>query len=425
MRNFQPRQLYCDALVQALLIMSEPETTLAKLTRGFAVEVKAAGSARRIIATKKKRLFETDERLMIIAFEKEQPSIERLDWFFDEAVKFYEANERSFNITGIYLVTPSDVDKATFKALMKGVDEDVSKRIKTKSFGEVTPEPEPTPTTIITGGPPSGKSLATTLDSLLAPAAPKERVLYTWEMIYRESGKPPVPVLVTVTQERCLAFQRVGPIFAHYGMEHRWDHVTQVELAGNPGSEFVKINEETRQVELAHPEAEFVARTMHHLWWTRRGFLTGFGESYDWDEGLVAATKESLLKGKYIEAVRNGFAHVESSIRDACNLPDGTRTEAVLQTAFAPKNGLFRFGATEGDYIGLLNFATGAFTLFRNPSAHDRSGSAHDRNQAIQALGIANSLLDLLARGKSAQKNRPLVRPATEPGPVPSHLDGP
>lgn len=387
------------------------EATIARLTKGHTVEIKSTGAARRFLATKKTGFLQRDERLLVVAFEKEQPSVQKLDWFFDEATKFVKTTSVAFEITGIVLLTPSEVDKSTWRALLKGVDSEVSKFIRAKTYDDANDD-EQTSTSIPIAVRTPAKSLAATLDALLSSPAPKERVLYAWEMIYRESGATPLPVVIAVTQERCLAYRRVGPDFAHYGKDHRWDQVTQVGLAGEAGSEFVKINEETREIQLVHQEAEFVARTLHHLWWTRRGFLTGFAESYEWDHGLVVATSDSLLKGRYVEAVRNGYAHVESSIRDACNLPDGARTDAVLQTAFAPKTGVFRFGVTDADYSGLFSFVSGAFALFRNPSAHERPGGAEDRNQAIQALGIANAILTLLSRGKAAQKTRPLIRPA-------------
>ena len=408
--------------LRCLRRMTDLESLIAKLTKGFALETKTAGKVRRIIGTKKTGFLQSNERILLVVFEGEQPSVDKVDTFFDEAKKFYEANRGSYAIPAIYLVTPAAVEKATFKALVKRAPSPLPEKIKTKTYGAAEEEEEPeAPTTApsATRSPvQTDSALPKVLDTALAAGAhsSREKVLYAWEMIYQESGKAQAPVVVAVTQERCLTFRRVGREIIPHGKEHRWDEVTYIDLGGEPGTEFVKINETTREVHLIHPEADFISRTMYHLWWTRRGFLTGFGESYNWDPGLVDSTKESMLKGNYPEAVRNGYAHVETKLRMESNLPDGTDTDTTLVTAFNPEKGLFRSGSTKGEAEGVFAFARGSFSVFRNPSAHGGGNLPDDREKALQALGIANAILGLAARGKLAQKNRPLIRPGAEPG---------
>lgn len=394
--------------------MATLEETVRRLTQGFDTEAKVSGGRERLVGEKKTGFFEKDQRVLVVTL-KNAPTSQDLDWFFKEAERFCRDNE-DLDVVGVYLLTPSEVDKAQFKSLRSRTEEEYAEKIKPPRTYEAHALPPSAP-------PPSLRAEAATArrrpedsDSRLGVRSPRERVLYEWEMVYSEASQPPVPVVAVVTQERCVLFQRVGANLLALGVEIRWDQVTHVEAAIIDGSPVVNINDGKRIHHLHHTDAPYIARLIHHLHWTRQGYLTGFAELYEWDTGLLEAIRQPLLGSRYPAALRDGFAHVEAEIRDACNLPEGTVTKDTLNRAFNPGSGLFTFGRNPGEQEGLFHFVTGAFGLFRNAPAHEAGGDSLDLRRTIQALNIANSILTLLSRGNEAARQRPLIKPH-EPAP--------
>lgn len=389
--------------------MATFEESVKRLTSGFTSEHKSSKGRERIVGTKKTGFLERDQRILILGL-RSLPTSQDLDWFFKEAEKFYKDNS-TYNIVGIYLLTPSEVDKTQFKSLLSRTDDDVARKINSPKVFEPEPQAGPSPVPTLRTETVAGLRRPEDSDERLVSRGPHERVLYEWEMVYEEASRPPVPVIAAVTQERCVLFQRVGGNLLALGVEIKWDSVTHVEAATLGESSVVNINDGKRIHRLHHTDAPYIARLIHHLQWTRQGYLTGFAEIYEWDSGLREAVRQPLLSLRYPTALRDGFSHVEAEIRSACNLPDGTPTRETLSKAFTPSTGLFSFGRNPGEQSGLYDFVTGSFALYRNASAHEAGVEGLDLKQTIEALGIANAILTLLARGREAARKRPLIKP--------------
>lgn len=394
--------------------MTDLDDSLHKLTSGFTTSRRQSGGREKVIGSKKMPVFQADQRLLVVVL-RAAPTAKDLDWFFKEAERFVEDYD-DHDIQGVYLLSPVDVDRDQFKSLLNRTEPKVARSIKPVKTYRLEQSQEsgagPPALAIET---PIGQSRPELSDSRIVGKSPHERVLYEWDIVYSESGQPPVPAIVAVTQERCVLFRRVGSQLLALGVEIKWDQVTNIESNTLDKSPVVDVNDGKKIHHLHHSDAPYIARLIRHLQWTRQGYLTGFAEIYQWNGGLRDAITQDMLGGRYASALANGFRYVEAEIRRACNLPGGTPTKTAIATAFNPTNGQLAFGRTEGERSGLLDFVNGAFALYRNPAAHDLDDWSLGLNGAIQSLNVANTILALIAQGQAEARSRPLIKPRDPP----------
>jgi uncharacterized protein (TIGR02391 family) len=111
---------------------------------------------------------------------------------------------------------------------------------------------------------------------------------------------------------------------------------------------------------------------------------------------LSLVTRHLVLHtGKYDEAVRNAFILLEERLRTAVN-KEGMTGSQLANYAFSAANGpLARLiGNNESEREGLRELYSGAFKLFRNPTAHGVVG--YDQVEGKSILGLVNLLLKIL-----------------------------
>jgi hypothetical protein len=101
--------------------------------------------------------------------------------------------------------------------------------------------------------------------------------------------------------------------------------------------------------------------------------------------------------GKFDEAIRSAFVLLEERLREAVNEDSMTGTR-LADFAFDPEKGSLakHLGRTKQERLGLNNIYTGAFRLFRNPTAHGFIGYDADEGKSI--LYLVNLLLIFLDR---------------------------
>ena len=113
------------------------------------------------------------------------------------------------------------------------------------------------------------------------------------------------------------------------------------------------------------------------------------------DDGLLRRCGPMLRMGAFDEAVRSAFVLLEERLRKAVNEEGMTATQ-LANYAFSPSNGPLAklLGTTQSEREGLRELYSGAFKLFRNPSAHGVVGYSRAEGKAIIAL--VNLLLSML-----------------------------
>lgn len=115
------------------------------------------------------------------------------------------------------------------------------------------------------------------------------------------------------------------------------------------------------------------------------------------DVELLNRCGEFLRIGKYDEAVRNAFILLEERLRTAAGKEKENMTGTQLANfAFGAANGPLAkiLGNNDNEKEGLREIYSGAFKLFRNPTAHGVVG--YDRIEGKSIIGFVNLLLRLL-----------------------------
>jgi len=81
---------------------------------------------------------------------------------------------------------------------------------------------------------------------------------------------------------------------------------------------------------------------------------------------------ESLIKSEeYEAAVFAAFKYLDNHLQKLLNVSETEcYGETLVNTAFAPNNGMLQLNTTQNEQIGIRNFFSGANAIFRNPSAH-------------------------------------------------------
>ena len=115
------------------------------------------------------------------------------------------------------------------------------------------------------------------------------------------------------------------------------------------------------------------------------------------DEELLRRCGHLIHLEAFDEAVRSAFVLLEERLRDAAKVEGMTGTQ-LANHAFSPANGPLakHLGRNQSEREGLRELYSGAFRLFRNPTAHGLVGYSAAEGKAI--LGLVDLLLKLVKR---------------------------
>jgi len=116
-----------------------------------------------------------------------------------------------------------------------------------------------------------------------------------------------------------------------------------------------------------------------------------------WDEELVRRCGPLIHLGRFDEAVRSAFVLLEERLRKAVGEEGMTGTQ-LANYAFNPERGPLakHLGHTLAEREGLRELYSGAFKLFRNPTAHGVVGYSPAEGRAI--IGLVDLMLKMLKR---------------------------
>lgn len=131
------------------------------------------------------------------------------------------------------------------------------------------------------------------------------------------------------------------------------------------------------------------------------------------DEQLLRRCADLLHLGAYDEAVRSAFVLLEERLRDMLGEEAMTGSN-LANAAFNTKDGPLakHLGKNMSEREGLRELYSGAFKVFRNPSAHSAVG--YDSSDGKDIISLVNLLLRILKRAEEL--------PA--PGFFPDNLEG-
>jgi uncharacterized protein (TIGR02391 family) len=115
------------------------------------------------------------------------------------------------------------------------------------------------------------------------------------------------------------------------------------------------------------------------------------------DEELMQRCGHLIHVGAFDEAVRSAFVLLEERLREAVNGEQMTGTQ-LANYAFNPANGPLakHLGHSQSEREGLRELYSGAFKLFRNPTAHGVVGYSVAEGKAI--IGLVDLMLKMLKR---------------------------
>lgn len=117
------------------------------------------------------------------------------------------------------------------------------------------------------------------------------------------------------------------------------------------------------------------------------------------DEELMRRCGPLIHMNKFDEAVRSAFVLLEERLREAVNEEGMTGTQ-LANHAFNAKDGPLakHLGSTQSEREGLRELYSGAFKLFRNPTAHGVVGYSAGEGKAI--IGLVDLMLKMLKRAE-------------------------
>jgi uncharacterized protein (TIGR02391 family) len=115
------------------------------------------------------------------------------------------------------------------------------------------------------------------------------------------------------------------------------------------------------------------------------------------NEELMQRCGQLIRLGAFDEAVRSAFVLLEERLREAIGGEGMTGTQ-LANHAFNPTNGILakHLGRNQSEREGLREFYSGAFKLFRNPTAHGVVGYSAAEGKAI--IGLVDLMLKMLKR---------------------------
>jgi uncharacterized protein (TIGR02391 family) len=117
------------------------------------------------------------------------------------------------------------------------------------------------------------------------------------------------------------------------------------------------------------------------------------------DETLMQRCGPLIHMGRFDEAVRSAFVLLEERLRKAVNEEGMTGTQ-LANFAFSPAKGPLakHLGSNQAEREGLRELFSGAFKLFRNPTAHGMVGYTAAEGKAI--IGLVDLMLKMLKRAE-------------------------
>lgn len=118
------------------------------------------------------------------------------------------------------------------------------------------------------------------------------------------------------------------------------------------------------------------------------------------DEELMRRCQPMIHLGAFDEAVRSAFVLLEERLRNAVGDTQNTTGTKLANSAFSPVNGPLakQLGHSQAEKEGLRELYSGAFKLFRNPTAHGVVDYDPDEGKAI--ISLVNLLLKILKRAE-------------------------
>ncbi|RME58914.1 TIGR02391 family protein [Candidatus Parcubacteria bacterium] len=113
------------------------------------------------------------------------------------------------------------------------------------------------------------------------------------------------------------------------------------------------------------------------------------------DDELYRRCAHLLQVGAYDEAVRSAFVLLEERLRQSIN-GDGMTGTQLVNRAFNSKDGPLSklLGRNQSEREGLRELYSGAFKLFRNPTAHSAVG--YQASDGKEIIGLVNLMLRML-----------------------------
>jgi uncharacterized protein (TIGR02391 family) len=117
------------------------------------------------------------------------------------------------------------------------------------------------------------------------------------------------------------------------------------------------------------------------------------------DETLMQRCGPLIHMGRFDEAVRSAFVLLEERLRKAVN-EEGMSGTQLANFAFSPTKGPLakHLGSDQAEREGLRELYSGAFKLFRNPTAHGVVGYTAAEGKAI--IGLVDLLIKMLKRAE-------------------------
>lgn len=117
------------------------------------------------------------------------------------------------------------------------------------------------------------------------------------------------------------------------------------------------------------------------------------------DEELMRRCGHLMHIEAFDEAVRSAFVLLEERLRDAGKVEGMTGTQ-LANHVFSPTQGVLakHLGRNQSEREGLRELYSGAFRLFRNPTAHGVTGYTAAEGKAI--IGLVDLLLKLVKRAE-------------------------
>jgi hypothetical protein len=346
---------------------------------------------------------------MIGRFDEGQPESSIFRAFLRDAEKFRKDASGSGKVEAILVVSSEKIDKK----FLSEVTEDASKLLldlieykvigqsreapKTRETAGVTPA-MPSPPSVPSPSVSSGNLDFDSISRALPSPSEKERILYAWEVL-PEKPLGTGQTILCATQERGLLMRRVGDDYL-VDVDFRWETISDPKTEIDPGGTVLRLYDGGREHRLRSRDGQFIQVLFHHLKWAREGFVSGYMNELGFDPDLVRRTSGDYAAGRFSDAVRTGFALLETRVRSETLATPDLVGEKLADYAFHPESGKLPLGATSAEKQGVHLLFRGAFLAFRNPVAHQDGVHGLGRAEATSQLALVNLLLDLTRKAK-------------------------
>jgi uncharacterized protein (TIGR02391 family) len=114
------------------------------------------------------------------------------------------------------------------------------------------------------------------------------------------------------------------------------------------------------------------------------------------DPIIMSKVKPEFARGEYEMVVFRSFKEIEMRVRDKDSSLSGESGVDLMNKAFGPNGPLMR-GADKKERAAMRELLTGAFSIFRNPSAH-REVKFDEPREVVDMICFANQLLRMVGR---------------------------